>query len=370
MRFRHEQIDAHPPCAHLGPCLPHDLTGNGRPDVIVGGHGPYAGDDLDAHGDHTKLFWYENPGWERHVLSGDRELMLCVQADLCDLTGNGRLDLVVGEGLGDCNVYWFEQPEDPRDEWATHVVTSEFEKYHDVAVGDVDDDGEPELVGLSQDSETIFYYDVPADPTAEHWPDENCHVVDDDVRVEGVRIVDVDGDARTEIVAGTSIYRRPADRTDRWEREQLDAGWDDNRVAVADLDGDGDMEIVVSEGDSPTLGSHMGRVAWFDPPDWTPTFLHEDLHNPHTLQVADFTGNGRPDVYVAEMGIDGHDDPKHVLFENVGDAEFEATVVARGVPTHEAKAVDLTGNGRPDVVGKSYGPDKPDTHVDVWYNEP
>ena len=32
-------------------------------------------------------------------------------------------------------------------------------------------------------------------------------------------------------------------------------------------------------------------------------------------------------------------------------------------------ATDLTGNGRLDVVGKTYGPDKPDTHVDVWYNE-
>lgn len=100
------------------------------------------------------------------------------------------------------------------------------------------------------------------------------------------------------------------------------------------------------------------------------TFLHEDLYNPHTLPVADFTGNRVPDVYVAERGIDGHDDPKHVFVENVGDAEFEETIVSRGVATHEAKAVALTGDDRLDRVGKTYGPDRSDTHVDTWANEP
>lgn len=32
-RFRHEVIDADPPCGKLGFCLTEDLTGNGRPDV-------------------------------------------------------------------------------------------------------------------------------------------------------------------------------------------------------------------------------------------------------------------------------------------------------------------------------------------------
>lgn len=32
-------------------------------------------------------------------------------------------------------------------------------------------------------------------------------------------------------------------------------------------------------------------------------------------------------------------------------------------------ATDLTDDGRPDVVGKTYGPDRADCHVDAWYNE-
>jgi hypothetical protein len=41
-------------------------------------------------------------------------------------------------------------------------------------------------------------------------------------------------------------------------------------------------------------------------------------------------------------------------------------VLSSGVPTHEAKLVDLDGDGTLDVVGKSYGPER---HVDAWYNE-
>ena len=80
------------------------------------------------------------------------------------------------------------------------------------------------------------------------------------------------------------------------------------------------------------------------------------------------TGNGALGIYVAEMGIGDHDDPKHLVFRNRGDGTFEEEV-ARGVATHEAKVVDLTGDGRLDIVGKTYGLEREKTHVDVWYNE-
>jgi membrane carboxypeptidase/penicillin-binding protein len=66
------------------------------------------------------------------------------------------------------------------------------------------------------------------------------------------------------------------------------------------------------------------------------------------------------------MAHDQHDDPKHLVYANRGNGEFEEHLVARGIETHEAKAIDLTGSGRPDIAGKSYTPDH---HVDVWYNE-
>jgi len=391
MEFHHELIDDSPPCGRLFVCQTTDLTGNGQPDLIVGGLGsktlPLVGvEGLPLVGRlfrqlESDLFWYENPGWDRHVISPRSDLRALGNA-LGDVTGNGCQDLFVAQGFGASDIYWFEQPDDPREPWLQHLIGSPLEKYHDLAFGDVDGDGRKELVGASQGSETLFYYDVPADPYREPWPDDCRHVIAHGTNVEGLEIDDLDGDGRNELVAGTSIYRpsTAADgastsaapetdggrATDGWTREEIVPGWDWTRIAAGDLDGDGDPEVVFAEGDAPLLGDRMGRLGWFDPPEWTPHVLREDLYCPHTLQVADFDGDGRPDIYVAEMGTDRNDgDAEHLLFRNRGGGDFEETVVARGTPTHEAKAVDVDGDGRVDVVGKSYAPNP---HVDVWYN--
>ncbi|MFW6152752.1 MAG: FG-GAP repeat domain-containing protein [Halobacteriota archaeon] len=372
MEFEHIRIDDDPPCGRLAFCQPHDLTGNGLPDVIVGGlgdtterrvlgkriqlrHLPVTGHLIKRL--ESNVFWYENPGWKRHEVA--RAPDLGVGASLVDLTGNGRVDLVDGQNLGH-ELYWFEQPSDPRDRWTRHLITDEFHKYHDTAIGDVDDDGEPELVVLSQRSETVFYYDIPDDPYVSPWPASARHTVAEGIEVEGAAIVDIDHDGRTELIAGPNVFSRD---NGGWDRDRIASGWEWTRVAVADLDGDGRNEVVISEGDRPYHDGQPGRLGTFEPPEWTPTILADSLVNPHSLQVADFTGSGLPDIYVAEMGLDMTDEPDHLLFENRGNGTFERRVIATGVPTHEAKAVDLTGDGRLDIVGKSYTPNH---HVDAW----
>jgi len=379
LNFRHVRIDTNPPSGRLGSCTTTDLTGNGRPDVIIGAMGdpwevsilgrsqtlrtqPFVGPLIKRR--ETHLFWYENPGWQRHAMADAPPLD--VSAALGDITGDGRPDFLAGQGLNHHDLYWFQRPSDPRNRWTPHLITDAFEKYHDVAVGDVDDDGDPEVVGISQESETVFYYDIPEDPRQSPWPDTHRYIVADDIEVEGVEIVDIDGDGRHELIAGPNVFRCRSDSGENWERERIAPGWKWTRLAIADLDADGEPEIVLAEGDRPYADGNPGRVGWFDPPGWTPHLLGDDFFCPHTLQTADFLGNGRQDIYVAEMGLGENDDPRHVLYVNRGDGRFDCRELFSGVPTHEAKVVDLTGDGRPDIVGKSYTPEH---HVDVWYNE-
>lgn len=372
--FRHKRIDPDPPSGRLFLCLTTDLTGNGRPDLIVGGTGseridtPLPGLSVERGTPwgyfctrfETDLFWYENPGWERHRMTTASNLWLLGGTEV-DFTGDGEVGIAVGQAYGREAIYWFEQPTDPRDPWEQRTIREDFEKYHDLAFGDVDGDGQQELVGLSQNDETVFYYDVPSDPRNTPWPDETLHIVDEGVMLEGIELFDIDADGDVEIVAGPNIYHR---NESGWRRETVAEGWEWTRVAVADLDDDGDLELVLAEGDASTLGDRPARLSWFDPPDWKEHSLRADLFDPHTVEVADFTANGYPDLYVAEMGAESNDDPQHLLFCNTG-GEFTEHVVGHGA-THEANAVDLTDNGRLDIIGKSYGPDN---HVDVWYNE-
>ncbi|HUW81816.1 MAG TPA: VCBS repeat-containing protein [Phycisphaerae bacterium] len=348
LKFRHEVIDADPPgCLH-DITLIADVNGNGRNDIIIGG----------KSGEVT-LFWYENPSWRRHDMASAPNLE--AGGVVVDITGNGRLDVVAGQQLDGRHVFWFENPPDPTQPWPTRVIEDRFEKYHDQAVGDVDGDGEPEIVMLSQKSGVLLYYDIPPDPRVSPWPRECSHLMAEGmVDVEGLRIVDIDGDGQIEVLAGPNILR-PTGAGGLWRAESFASDFVKSRVAVADLDGDGRLEIVLCEGES-----HPGRLAWCAPPDWRPRILRDDLFHPHSLEIADFNGDGRPDIFVAEMGLGKNPDPKMMIYRNLGGGKFEEVVIQHGIPTHEAKVGDLTGNGRPDIVGKPYDPER---HIDVWFNE-
>ena len=360
MEFRHERIDDAPPNTEHMICLTTDLTGNDRDDVIVG-----------ARAGGPSLYWYENPGWECHEIATVPGLE--AGGTLGDVSGNGRLDIIAGEPLGHHTAYWFEQPEDPREPWDVHEITNDYHKYHDQAFADVDDDGEPEVLLLSQYSEVICYYALPDDPR-DRWPRSNRTIIDAGRGdVEGIQILDLDRDGRTELVLGRNIYHRVDEHGEEWTVERVASGWEDERVRVKveDIDEDGEYEIILAECELPALGArhdiyHDGRLGICRPPDWDPEVLRDELHCPHSLQLADFSGNGHTDIYVAESDYGGHDNPRHFILENQGDGSFEHHLIAEGVGTHQAQVADVTGNGRPDIVGKN---DTDPAHVDAWINQ-
>ncbi|MEA3400498.1 MAG: VCBS repeat-containing protein [Armatimonadota bacterium] len=347
LRFEHTLIDSDPPGSHHDITLLHDLTGNGLPDVIIGGkEGP------------PNLFWYENPGWARHEAADAPNLE--AGGVVVDVNGDGRPDVIAGQQGRDGHLlWWFECPADPREPWPVRVLTDRFAKYHDQAVGDVDGDGEPEVVFLSQVAGVLAHYDIPEDPTIEPWPEERLTIIADDMEnIEGLVIVDLDGDGRSEIIAGTHIFSR-GDHA--WSRRTYAEDFVTTRVAVGDLDADGALEIVLCEGES-----NEGRLALCDAPDFEPELLREGLFHPHSLALADFDGDGALDIFVGEIGLGRNPhQPELLILRNLRDGGFEEQVISRGIPTHEAKVADIDGDGRPDIVGKPYMPQR---HIDLWLN--
>jgi hypothetical protein len=346
--FRREVIDPDPPGAQHAIALAADFSGDGRTDVVIG-----------CKRGEANLFWYENPTWKRHDIAAAPGLE--AGGVVLDINGDGRPDIVAGQQQGGRELYWFECPADPTGPWKRRVIENRYTQYRGLAAGDVDGDGKPEVVSLAGPGGVLTYYDIPSNPSVEPWPADHAHVVAEGLKdAEGLAIADVDGDARTDILAGLCIYRR-SDKGE-WAAEAVAEGYEKSRVAVADLDGDGRPEIILSEGDKTP-----GRLAWLSPPSWSPHPLREDLFHPRSLAVADFNGDGRPDVFVGEMGLGRNASPRLIVYVNEGRGRFREQIVSTGVPTHEAKVADLNGDGRPDIVGKPYEPER---HVDVWFNVP
>jgi len=353
IEFRHVVIDAAPAGSENDILLIADVNGDGLKDIIVGGKfAPGPGRQVAT----GNLVWYEFPSWQRHTI-GFGELEAGGAA--FDLTGTGRPDIIAGEQWDGRRLYWWENPEDPAQPWMRRVITDRFRKYHDQAFGDVDGDGEPELVVLSQRARKVMYFDLPADPRVEPWPEDHCHVIHDDVEVEGARVADVDGDGTCEIVAGANIFKPTGDPRRPWQRRVLIEEFGQARVALADLTGSGATDIVLAEGES-----DPARLVWLEGPTFEKMHvLRDDLFHPHSLEVADFTGDGHVDIFCGEMHLGRNEAPKLLVMLNDGKGGFRQVVIDCPQGTHEAKLADFDGSGRIRIVGKPY---LPHSQIDLW----
>jgi hypothetical protein len=181
-----------------------DLDGDGDAEVVgvLGDSGPN-----DGRG----LFWWENPGggsgnWKRYSLGTTTNP--ADRSAVADINEDGRLDLIVSEENGraeGASTFWFENPPDPRNPWKRRAVTTQGST-NSMSAADMDGDGDPDII------------------TAEHkgalrvtvWENQEkgnrwvAHLVGQGQESHlGARVADLDGDGDLEIVSiGWDDYRQ------------------------------------------------------------------------------------------------------------------------------------------------------------------
>lgn len=207
------------------------------------------------------LTWYElaDPGatnpWIKHVVS-PKSYGHGIGAG--DVDGDGRTDIITPQG-------WFEAPADPRHgEWRFHpefdLGTVGF-----IYAYDVNKDGLPDLVTTAAHDYGIFWYEQKKDSAGvRNWVK---HVIDDSwSQAHAMTLADLNGDGRLELITGKRYYAHDHDPganeplglywyeqvnvggEPQWRRHLIDYGTRAGaglQIVVADIDGDGDLDIVV-----------------------------------------------------------------------------------------------------------------------------
>jgi len=343
-------------------CLATDVDHDGRTDIVIG-----------CRTKAPALVWYRNTGkgWKVYVID-DTATPLEAGGAAYDIDGDGDLDIVAGNDYEGSQLYWYENPYphyDPRIPWKRHVIkTGGGRQLHDQLFGRFTDGG-MDLVFWNQGANALYLAPIPRNPKIEPWPYHKIYSGPG----EGLAAGDVDGDGRPDIVIGGRWLKY--DGKGGFDVFSVDASQTVSRVAVGDFNGDGKLDLVMSPGEG------VGRLKWYEQrgnPERSDGWVAHDLlgfevKHAHSLAVADFNGDGHPDIFCAEMGkwVEANAKPDNPdariwIFYGDGKGHFTANVVSTGIGTHEDRVADLNGDGRPDIVGKPYNQDTP--RLDLWIN--
>lgn len=349
-----------------------DMNADRRPDVVGVNE--------------KQVVWYENPGWQKHVIVNEATPRdnVCIAA--ADLDRDGRAELMLGafwkpaDTVGSGSVHWLQRGADPRQPWK--VVDLEPEPtVHRMRWADVDGDGRQELVMAPLHGKgnrgplfegagvRIVVYRPPAKPAEDPWTreiaDEALHVV------HNLWPVQWDRDRAEEILLCSFEGVHVLDRGPggQWTRTRLAEG---NQATSPNR---GSSEIKAGR-----LPNGRRYLATIEPwhgfqavvytegaGGWERRVLDETLRDGHGVWCADLDGARGDELLIGWRAPD-------TLRNKVGVAVFtpnadgslwkKSLLDDGGMACEDLTAADLDGDGRTDVVASGRA-----THnVKVYWN--
>lgn len=309
--------------------------------------------------------------WQGILVAEDTDLLLAV-----DIDGDSQSDLL---GIRDNTLVWFEAKVATLEKWVAHPVaeltTARTQGYlaGKILAGE-------NLTILLSRKEQLLTIAVPVDdPVNKRWP---SYLISSDVQEEGVAIGDIDRDGDNDILAvhkdGHHLlwFANPGELQANWPSHIVgETRMIGDRVALADFNGDGWLDVAATEESRDLLVN--ARLLWFEAkPDnkkvrWQPHTI-TTMRSINSMDVGDIDGDGDIDISVAEhTDMTSNvllDDNLTMVFENPQRGTlFTPRLVERGKHSSHlgAKLFDVDNDGDLDLFSigwTQYG------SVHLWEN--
>jgi hypothetical protein len=324
-----------------------DLNHDGRPDVVALASGL------------PELVWYQNPGWERHVIVGNQAHMINCAVTSADSEGIPEIVLATGfsnqpkQSPGVVSV--LHHNGDPRNLW-TATEIDRIPASHRLRTADIDGSGKRVVIDAAlaaADAEApdyrgntplVFYR--PGEWKRQPITPQNSGLV------HGIYVIDWDGDGRDEILTAgfEGIHLFKLEKNGQWTRTEIAQG------DPAPWPKSGSSDIAVGKlGKERFLAAiepwHGNQVAVYrrSGTAWQRVVIDSSLVDGHTIQTADLNGDGNDEIIAGYRG-QGHSVYIYSADDAAGTRWSKRVLDQGGMGAAACAVADLNGDGRPDIV--------------------
>ncbi|MEQ9391498.1 MAG: FG-GAP-like repeat-containing protein [Balneola sp.] len=319
--------------------------------------------DVDGDGDldlmsasrfGDEITWYENDGnqdFTTHIVSIDADGARSVFA--ADVDNDGDLD-ILSASENDDKVVWFENDGANDPSFTERVVSTNANGAKSVFAADVDGDGDIDIMSASTNDDKIAWYENNGAPN----PSFTEHVIT--TNADGAYSVfagDVDGDGDIDLMSASTLddkiawYENEGNQNFTEHVVSTNAG-DTEYVHAADVDGDGDLDIL-------SASFSDDKIAWYEndgsaDPSFTERIVSTSVDGARSLYPGDIDGDGDIDIATASFNRS-----KISWFENDGNQAFIERVVSTSANgANSVFAADVNGDGNLDLISASTNDDK------------
>lgn len=223
-----------------------------------------------------------------------------------DFNDDGWDDFLIVAFPGD-HATWYQNPEGRDELWTAHRVFEEVDN-ESPAFEDITGDGVPELIcnHLGDLGFATFDPDDATQPWTFHVIAEGTW----SKFTHGLGVGDVNGDGRKDVLLATGVWQQPANIDDPWPAHAAllaSPNLGGAQMHVNDVDGDGDADVIttleahgygVAWFEQTSAFTFSQHVISGTPQATGPAGVA--LHEPHSLTLADMDGDGDQDIVTGE----------------------------------------------------------------------
>jgi hypothetical protein len=321
-------------------------------------------DALSAAYSDNAIGWHENTDGAgtfsaRQVISGGVSGAQDVFA--ADIDGDGDMD-ALSAGHSDGTVAWYANTDGAGTFGGQQLITTLATGAESVFATDLDGDGDIDVLSASMSGDTIAWYEN-TDGAGTFGARQVISTSATNART--VYAADLDGDGDMDVLAAAGfndkiVWYENTDGAGTFGGQQYITASADNAwgVSAADIDGDGDMDVLTASFGDDT-------IAWYENTDGAGAFGGEqvittDADGATSVTAADIDGDGDMDVLSASTR-----DNTVAWYENtdgVGTFGPQQPITTSASTALVVVAADIDGDGDPDAVSASSGND-----TVAWY---